>query len=144
MNNSSEKHAKLDIHADDYALSIHNSERFLELMRGGYLDSISVIPNMSSFPECMEMLRKEWPLLEKKPLIAVHLNVAGGYSLAGITDPFLTKKVGTGRVFSVSWGQLFLSSMGFASGGNASYTVRICLTNSFVKAVCTALRLPGI
>ncbi len=131
MRKTADNKAILDIHADDYALSVHNSERFLKLLRGGHLDSISVIPNMSSFAECMEMLQAEWPKIEKKPLVTVHLNIADGYSLAGITDPFLTREVGAGRVFSVSWGQLFLSS--FIPGRRNA--VRAALTKEFAKQI---------
>ena len=99
----------IDIHADDYALSVNNSRRILQLIKDGKLDSISVIPNSSSFDECMEMLCESWESFAKKPLVSVHLNIADGYSLSGITDPMLTAKLGESRVFCASWGRLFLS-----------------------------------
>ncbi len=132
--------SEIDIHADDYALSVNNSKRILELLAGGNLDSISVIPNSSSFSECMEMLTERWESLEKKPLISVHLNIADGFSLSGIDDPSLTVRCGDRTVFRASWGRLLLSS--YVPGRRRE--LRHMLGEEFaaqIEAVCRAL--PG-
>lgn len=72
---------KIDIHADDYALTKHTSEDILECMREGKLNSISIIPNMSCFDECMELLYNEIPNLPFLPPMSVHINLVEGKSL---------------------------------------------------------------
>ena len=47
---------RLDFHADDYGVSINNSKRIIELIRSGRADSISIIPNMGCFDECMALV----------------------------------------------------------------------------------------
>ena len=59
---------RLDFHADDYGVSINNSKRIIELIRSGRADSISFIPNMGCFDECMALLKDNWDGFEKKPL----------------------------------------------------------------------------
>jgi predicted glycoside hydrolase/deacetylase ChbG (UPF0249 family) len=101
----------VDVHADDYALSMHNARRFVALMEAGALDSISVIPNMSCFSEAMEYLSEKWDGFPRKPLISVHLNIADGRSLADLKDPLLTREEGSGAYFfRTSWGRLLLCS----------------------------------
>ena len=73
---------KLDFHADDYGLSINNSKRIIELIKSGRLDSISIIPNMGCFNECMALFKDNWDAFEKKPLISIHLNLIDGYKLS--------------------------------------------------------------
>ncbi len=73
---------RLDFHADDYGVSINNSKRIIELIRSGRADSISFIPNMGCFDECMALLKDNWDGFEKKPLISIHLNLIDGYKLS--------------------------------------------------------------
>ena len=73
---------KLDFHADDYGVSINNSKRIIELIRSGHADSISFIPNMGCFDECMALFKDSWETFEKKPLISIHLNLIDGYKLS--------------------------------------------------------------
>ena len=90
----------IDYHADDYAISINNSKRMIELMQLGKLDSFSIIANMSSYEACMDLLKAAWPSLEHKPLISVHINLIDGFALA---DSANTIQKG-------SWGSLFINS----------------------------------
>ena len=55
-----------DYHGDDFALSKNNSQRMLELIEAGKMDSISIISNMGCFSECMSLLRDRWGSLETK------------------------------------------------------------------------------
>ena len=102
-----------DYHADDYGLSMNNAIRMMQLIEAVKLDSISIIPNMSAFENTMEYLDLKWNNLEKKPLISIHLNIADGFSLSGISDGFFTHKSQTAPerfIFHTSWGRLLISS----------------------------------
>lgn len=87
----------IDFHSDDYGISPNNSKRILELVKGGHLESFSIIPNMSYYAECMELLKKEWNELPKKPLISIHINLVDGNSLSG-------------RWSHHSWGEIFMAN----------------------------------
>lgn len=97
---------KTDIHADDYALTVNTSEDMLSCMKDGQLDSISIVPNMSCFQECMEMLYRTIPELPFLPKMSVHLDFVEGHSLAGAGQvPLLVKSGGT--LMGLSWGGVF-------------------------------------
>lgn len=101
--------SKPDIHADDYALTRNTSKDMLECMRAGRLDSISIVPNMSCFEECMEMLYREIPKFPFLPLMSVHLDFVEGRSLAGREKtPDLTKP--GSDLMGLGWGGLFAAS----------------------------------
>lgn len=88
----------VDIHADDYGYSINTSKDLLEYVKEGYLNSISLIPNMPAFSESVDMLYKEIPSFKYLPLMSVHINlVEGTYMDSNSNLPY-------------SWGKLFLSS----------------------------------
>lgn len=86
-----------DYHSDDYASSLNASKRILELVKLEKLNSISILPNISCYDECMDYLKSEWDNLPKKPDISVHINLVDGISLSGKYRPS-------------SWGKLFLRS----------------------------------
>lgn len=99
----------IDIHADDYALTVNTSKDMLSCMKKGQLDSISIVPNMSCFDECMELLYASIPSLPFLPKMSVHLDFVEGRSLAGAKQtPLLTAKE-TG-LMGLSWGGVFLLS----------------------------------
>ena len=100
---------ELDVHADDYALTVHTSQDILECMKKGKLDSISVLTNMSCSDECVDMLVKAIPELPFLPKMSVHLDFVEGKCLAGSGEvPLLTRK-GSDYI-GLSWGSLFLLS----------------------------------
>lgn len=100
---------KIDIHADDYALTVNTSKDMLSCMKKGGLDSISVVPNMSCFRECMALLYQAIPTLPFLPKMSVHLDFVEGRSLAGAKRvPLLTKD--NTDLMGLSWGGLFLLS----------------------------------
>lgn len=100
---------EIDVHADDYALTVHTSEDILDCMRKGKLNSISIVPNMSCFEECMEMFYKAVPALPFLPLMSVHLDFVEGKCLAGAKEvPLLASS--DSDTTGVSWGDLFLFS----------------------------------
>lgn len=101
--------SKPDIHADDYALTLNTSRDMLECMRKGRLDSISIVPNMSCFEECMDLFCGEIPKLPFLPLMSVHLDFVEGRSLAGRENtPDLTKS--DSDLMGLGWGGLFAAS----------------------------------
>ncbi|MCR5250874.1 MAG: ChbG/HpnK family deacetylase [Lachnospiraceae bacterium] len=93
---------RIDFHADDYAASPDNSRRILELLLAGKVDSISILPNMGCYEECMKMLRENWERFPKKPLLSVHLNLIDGYWLSSGKSK---------RCIRNSWERLFLYSL---------------------------------
>lgn len=97
-----------DIHADDYAISVHASKDILACIKEGKLNSISIVPNMSCFQECMEMLMEQWDTYEVKPLISVHLNVMEGHCSSNQED--VSDLVDQKGFFNVSWGGLIKAS----------------------------------
>lgn len=103
-----------DYHGDDYGLSMNNAIRMIQLIDAGRLDSISIIPNMTAFTQTMDYLSLKWETFKRKPLISVHLNIADGFSLSGIDDPFFTYKAEADgkecHIFHTSWIRLFLAS----------------------------------
>lgn len=102
---------KTDIHADDYALTLNTSRDMLTCMKKGQLDSISIVPNMSCFEECMELLYAEIPGLPFLPVMSVHLDFVEGHCLAGAENvPLLTADEGRSGLMGLSWGGVFALS----------------------------------
>lgn len=96
----------IDIHADDYALTVNTSKDMLECMKAGKLNSISIVPNTSVFEECMELLYQEIPTLPFLPLMSVHLDFVEGYCLAGKEKaPLLVRE--NSDLMGLSWGGVF-------------------------------------
>lgn len=94
-------------HADDYGISFNASQNILSLAQNGKLDSFSIIPNMSCFSACMELLlpalteHRNWS-------IALHLNFFEGHCCADPAQlPLLVNENG---YFTCSWIQLFRDS----------------------------------
>ena len=100
---------RIDIHADDYALTVGTSRDMLSCMEKGSLDSISIVPNMTCFEECMELLYQVIPKLPFLPAMSVHLDFVEGRSLAGEECVPLLVREGS-NLMGLSWGGLFLSS----------------------------------
>lgn len=100
---------QIDIHADDYALTVNTSRDMLSCMKKGQLDSISVLPNMSCFQECLELLYQAVPELPFLPKMSVHLDFVEGHSLAKAGQVTLLTKGGSDLLL-LSWGGVFLLS----------------------------------
>ena len=68
-------------HADDYGISINASKEILSLVQQGKLSGISVIPNMSCFADCIDLLL---PVMKERPALtaALHLNFFEGHCCA--------------------------------------------------------------
>lgn len=93
----------IDIHADDYGLSLNTSQKILELVNLGKLTGVSVVPNMSAFEGCVTLWNTKL-LEDKMPWISIHLNFMEGRCLA---DPSLLPHLVNSRgLFHISWGTL--------------------------------------
>ena len=94
-------------HADDYGISINASKEILSLVQQGKLSGISVIPNMSCFADCIDLLL---PVMKERPALtaALHLNLFEGHCCADPAKiPLLVDENG---YFKCSWMYFFKSS----------------------------------
>ena len=102
---------KIDIHADDYALTPNTSKDMIECMKAGKLNSISIVPNTKYFSECMDMLYEAIPSMPFLTLMSVHIDLVEGSSLTGTSDEISIYKNEDGRtLLNLSWGKLFALS----------------------------------
>ncbi len=100
---------RTDIHADDYALTVNTSMDMLSCMKKGLLDSISIVPNMSCFDQCMELLYEAIPQLPFLPKMSVHLDFVEGKCLTEKSAvPLLARE--KDALMGLSWGGLFTLS----------------------------------
>ena len=60
----------IDIHADDFALSINSSKDIINCINKNKINSISIIPNMNCFSKCMKLLNNTKTSIE----MSIHLN----------------------------------------------------------------------
>lgn len=97
---------RFDIHADDYALSVHSDDDILHLCGNGNLDSISIIPNLSIFESAVQKFKEMQQKTAKKILVSVHLNFMEGFPCA--ERNLIPDLVDENGLFSVSWGKLLL------------------------------------
>ena len=118
----------IDFHADDYGISLNNSKRMIELINAGRLDSISIIPNMGCFDECMALLRDNWDGFPVKPLISVHINLIDGFMLSSEDKS---------TILNNTWGKLFIRS--FSVFGRKRFKEQLCAEiEAQIKTVCDA------
>lgn len=92
--------SKVDIHADDYGLTMQTSRDILRCVNAGKLDSISVVPNMEAYDSTLVMWQEK---LEKEisPKISVHLNFMEGHCCC--TDRKLSLLTDEKGYFKISW-----------------------------------------
>lgn len=112
MRNNSADKIHIELHADDYGESIHTSEDIIELMKCGYLDGISILSNMSIYPECERMLLDAVPELPFVPYMSVHINPIEGCSLTETRAENGTAAYAeTVRLLPWTWKNLFFLSL---------------------------------
>lgn len=100
----------IDVHADDYALTINTSKDMLECMKSGKLNSISIVPNTSCFDECMDYLYEAIPELPFLPKISVHLDFVEGIVLTDTDNDFIKVNKNGKSLISMTWVKLFAAS----------------------------------
>lgn len=96
----------LDIHADDYALSKNSDGDILKLCSDGFLDSISIIPNLECFGKSVKQLLTVQKELKSKILVSVHLDFMEGKSC--VEKNILPDLVDSEGFFTVTWGKLLI------------------------------------
>lgn len=99
---------EIEIHADDYGQTLNTSKDILELMKGGHLDGISILPNMSVCDDCIDLLKQSIKELPFLPLMSVHIDLVEGLMLSE-----------AGKLIPWSWKDLFLYSLPFV--GNSKF-----------------------
>ena len=114
----------IEIHADDYALTLRTSKELLSLIREGILDGISIIPNTDCFEECMELLLAEIPALPFLPVMSVHLNIVEGLSLSE----------NDGSYIPYTWKSLFFDSFDLRKRGRLKEELKIEIDRQIKKA----------
>ena len=91
---------KVDIHADDYGLTMNTSKEILTAVNAKKLDSISVVPNMLNYDAALVL----WNAERKEgvePDISVHLNFMEGHCCASKQEVgSLVDDIG---YFRISW-----------------------------------------
>lgn len=93
----------MDIHADDYGLTMQTSIDIMEGVKAKKLNSISIMPNTTCFDTAREYFFKNINR-EHMPLCSVHLNFMEGYCAAEKEKlNYLVDKEG---LFTISWGKL--------------------------------------
>ena len=96
----------IDTHADDYALSENSDNNILTLCENGFLDSISIIPNLRIFESAVRKFKAVQEKSTKNILVSVHLNFMEGHPCAEISS--IPDLVDSNGLFSVSWGKPIL------------------------------------
>lgn len=95
--------SKIDVHADDYGLTMNTSVDILKGVLNGKLNSISVTPNTTCFEKARDYFFEKLSNQEK-PAISVHLNFMEGYCCGNKEElKDLTDEEG---LFKISWGDL--------------------------------------
>ena len=102
----------VDVHADDYGYSHNTSLDIVECIRKNKLSSISIMPNMPSFEEDMQMLYDVIPSLSFLPKISIHINLVEGNSYED------------GKTMQYSWYKLFLYSF-MPNRGNVKDDIKL-------------------
>lgn len=103
---------EIDIHADDFALTLNASKEMINCMKAGGLDSISLLPNMEVRDDCMGLLYQAIPTFPFLPRISVHLNFVEGKCLANAKEVWLLADRESSLI-KCSWGRLFFYSYSF-------------------------------
>ena len=102
---------KIDVHADDYALTVNTSKDMIECMLAGKLDSISIVSNTGCFTDCMDMLYEAIPSMPYLPLMSVHIDLVEGMSLTTDLDEISIYRKADGKtLLNLTWGKLFALS----------------------------------
>lgn len=94
------------LHADDYGETYNTCIEMIELLKGGYLDGISVITNMRDYERYADMFMKAIPDMHHLPLINVHINPVEGRHLQGndrLENP-------DDHILTWTWSSLFFTS----------------------------------
>lgn len=93
------------LHADDYALTKNTSKDIIDCIQQGSLDGISILDNMSSYEDCIELLEDSIPSFPFLPKLFIHINLVEGRSLSA-ADSDISKD----GLLDTNWEKLFFLS----------------------------------
>lgn len=97
-----------NIHADDYAISLHSSIDILSLAKNGLIDSLSILPNMPCFKDAIDLLTPYLTSIHPFLNISIHLNFMEGKCCCNtLKVPYLVDKDG---YFKATWFSLLANS----------------------------------
>ena len=101
---------KIDVHADDYGLTMNTSKDIICGINASKLNSISVMPNTTCFEEAKEYFFANVDK-DRIPPVSVHLNFMEGYCVADKKQlDYLVDQEG---LFNISWGSLIKYNYNF-------------------------------
>ncbi len=132
----------IDVHADDYAISMNASEEMLGLCMAGLLDSMSVIPNMSCYEKAVQLYKENVAKFLHPVLLTVHLNFMEGYALS--PKDGVSKLVDEDGLFNISWVKLFVCSYIPFLRGKIRCQLRTEICMQIDKVVQSGLQSDGI
>ena len=123
---------KIDIHADDYGLTLNTSKDILDGVNAGKLDSISVVPNMSSYEEALVVWKNE---LKRglEPLVSVHLNFMEGHCCAPVQEVNLL--VDKNGYIKLSWIDLVKYNYSFSKYKGVKEQLKIEIRKQLWKVI---------
>ena len=124
---------KIDVHADDYGLTLNTSIDIMEGIKAGKLKSISVMPNTS----CFEIARNYFYANideAKMPVISVHLNFMEGYCIADKSK--LSYLVDEEGLFNISWGNLVKYNYNLMIRSKVKEQLKIEIEAQLKKVIC--------
>lgn len=123
---------KIDVHADDYGLTLNTSKEILQGINCGKLNSISVMPNMSCFEEARKYF---YANVDKTniPLLSVHLNFMEGYCVADKSE--LSYLVDSEGLFNISWGSLVKYNYNFIIRSKVKEQLKIEIKAQLQKVI---------
>lgn len=106
MQITNEVRAIIDFHADDFGISKNSCDDIMKLVINGFIDSISILPNMTNFDYGVGQLKEYFSNSDTNLKITVHLNFMEGHCCA---EPIsVSSLIDSKGFFSVSWGKLFI------------------------------------
>lgn len=97
---------QVDFHADDFGISVNSTNDIMELIRLHKLNSISLLPNMSTFSYAVDLLKSYEVDNGNDLLISIHLNFLEGHCCA--EKELIPDLVDEQGFFLVGWKDLFI------------------------------------
>jgi len=120
---------RIYIHSDDYAISVNASKDILRAIDERKIDSISILPNMSCFEDCINMLKDK--LKDNYIKISVHINLIEGKCVSDKNLVYML--VDKNGYFKHSWINLFKYSYSFAKRELIKKQLKIEIKNQIEK-----------
>ncbi len=124
----------LDFHADDFGISENSCKDILSLISNGYLNSISILPNMNTFDYAVnnfKMFQNKNP--DKIINITIHLNFMEGHCCS--EQEKIHDLVDSKGYFKISWGSLFKLNYNFLKRNKIKKQLKIEILSQTYKCI---------